>query len=607
MSISLRQLTVALLASAAIGACTAGTDAPAETSGATETATTETVEEEEAVPSDGADRFVQIIEDQGESAGERAARPEQEQQPEAPVAAEPEPAAQPLAVGGLATTGAGVGGGGQGQAVGIGTRSASGRGFGAAVAREARVPSVNVPSGPPAEPVADREQFEDYGENDWTVAAEDALETFSIDVDTASYAIARRDLNSARLPRPESVRVEEFVNAFDYGYDGPSDLDTPFAVHVEGAPSRFGDGLDLLRVGIQGYETDPADRIPANLVFLVDTSGSMRSADKLGLVKYALGALLQSLGPDDTLSIVSYGGRAQVVLPTTRVEDRGAILDAINGLQAGGGTNGAEGIQTAYEVARAAFREGGTNRVIWCSDGDLNVGMTGDTLLEYIEENGRNGVALTTLGFGRGNYNDRDLERFANRGDGNYYYIDDRNEALRVLGDEVMSTLETIARDVKIQVEVNPAMVESYRLIGYENRAVADRDFRNDDVDAGEIGSGHSVTALMELQLRDDAVVTRNELLATVRVRYEMPGEEGEGREIEQTIYTHQLANRFEDASPGFRLAAGVAEFAEILRAGENAGDDFDAVLAVIEGARGDDLSTEELAALVTQARSIAN
>lgn len=602
MSISLRQLTVALLASAAIGACSAGAEAPEENSGTTETATAETVEEE-AAPSDGADRFVELVDD--ESDGRVAPRPEQERQPEAPVAAEPELAAA-VQFGGLRNGSGGVGGGGQGQGS-LGSVSVSGRGHGAAVARQARVPSVSVPSGPPSEPVADREQFEDYGENDWTVAAEDALETFSIDVDTASYAIARRDLNSARLPRPESVRVEEFVNAFDYGYDGPADLDTPFAVHVEGAPSRFGDGLELLRVGIQGYETDPADRIPANLVFLVDTSGSMRSADKLGLVKYALGALLQSLGPDDTLSIVSYGGRAQVVLPTTRVEDRGAILDAINDLQAGGGTNGAEGIQTAYEVARAAFREGGTNRVIWCSDGDLNVGMTGDALLEYIEENGRNGVALTTLGFGRGNYNDRDLERFANRGDGNYYYIDDRNEALRVLGDEVMSTLETIARDVKIQVEVNPALVETYRLIGYENRAVADRDFRNDAVDAGEIGSGHSVTALMELQLRDDAVVTRNEVLATVRVRYEMPGEDGEGREIEQTIYAHQLAERFDDASPGFRLAAGVAEFAEVLRAGENAGDDLDAVLAVIQAARGEDLATEELAALVTQARSIAN
>ena len=488
--------------------------------------------------------------------------------------------------------------------LGVGAIAGSGGGRAAV-----NVPTSQIHVTPPTGDPQAAENFEDYGENDWTQASVDNLETFSIDVDAASYAIARRDLNSARLPNPASVRVEEFVNAFDYGYEGPGDTDTPFAVHLEAAPSEFGEGLQLLRVGIQGFETDPADRAPANLVFLVDTSGSMRSADKLGLVKYALGALLQSLGPDDTLSIVSYGGRAQVILPTTRVEDRASILEAINSLQAGGGTNGAEGIRTAYEVAQQSLRPGGTNRVIWCSDGDLNVGMTGDDLLEFIEENGRQGVALTTLGFGRGNLNDRDLERFANRGDGNYYYIDDRNEALRVLGEEVMSTLEIIARDVKIQVEMNAEAVESYRLIGYENRAVADQDFRNDAVDAGEIGSGHSVTALLEIRLNNDARIAPDpERLATVRVRYELPNEEGEGREVEQPIFTNQIAPSFEAASPAFRQAAAIAEFAEILRHAENTASDFDSVLAAIEGLyTSDDLQLTEFAALVTQARSIRN
>ncbi|MFT6398425.1 MAG: Ca-activated chloride channel family protein [Bradymonadia bacterium] len=461
---------------------------------------------------------------------------------------------------------------------------------------------------PPArDRLRQREQFEDYGENDWTVATEDPLATFSIDVDTASYAIARRDLNRARLPNPDGIRVEEFINVFDYGYVAPIDPSVPFAVHLEASPSHFGDGLQLLRVGIQGFETELADRAPANLVFLVDTSGSMRGADKMGLVQYALGTLLSSLGPDDTLSIVTYSGRAETLLPPTHVDDREAIMEAIEGLNARGSTNGADGIRTAYEVAQSALIDGATNRVIWCTDGDLNVGMTGDELLEFVEDHGRRGVALTTLGFGRGNLNDRDLERYADRGDGNYHYIDDQNEALRVLGDELMGTLEIIARDVKIQVEVNPHIVDSYRIIGYENRDVADADFRNDSVDAGEIGSGHNVTALLELDLNDTAIITRNERLATVRVRYEEPNEDGEGREIEQTIYTDQLGARFEDASASLRLAAAVAEFAEVLRRGENAtGAEFDEVERVVRGAhaRGD-LQVEELAALVTQAKSL--
>lgn len=452
---------------------------------------------------------------------------------------------------------------------------------------------------------ARRENFEHYGFNAWTDANVDALATFSIDVDTASYAIARRDLNAARLPVPESVRVEEFVNAFDYQYALPTGDETPFAVHLEAAPSRFGDELQLLRVGIQGAETHRADRAPANLVFLIDSSGSMSAANKLPLVKYALRALLAGLGPSDTLSIVTYAGSSQVVLPPTPVRDHATISRAIESIMARGGTNGADGIRTAYEVANTALVQGGTNRVIWCSDGDLNVGMRGDELLAFIEENGRSGVALTTLGFGTGNLNDRDLERFANRGDGNYYYIDDRNEALRVLARDMAGTIEVIARDVKIQVEVNPQLVESYRLIGYENRDIADRDFRNDAVDAGEIGSGHSVTAFLELRMRDGSLAAATSELATVRVRYEMPTEEGEGREVESTLRVGDVRPSFSTASPAFRLGAAVAEFAEVMRMAEFVEEaDLGAVeREIADAGRAGGFDTDEVLALVSAAR----
>ncbi len=505
--------------------------------------------------------------------------------------------------GSSAVLGGNTGSLGLGAASGSATVTTYGRGRGVATTQHGRVHAIGG-----LDVVANRENFEHYGFNAWTDPRVDNLATFAIDVDTASWALARRNLNAAVLPDPASVRVEEFINAFDYGYEGPAWNDeTPFSVNLEAAPSRFGEGRQLLRVGIQGRDTDPADRAPANLVFLIDVSGSMSSADKLPLVKYALRALLAGLGPDDRLSIVTYAGRADTLLAPTYIRDRQAILAAIDGLTSGGSTNGADGIRTAYELAQRHAVAGGTNRVIWCSDGDLNVGMRGDELLAFIEENGRRGVALTTLGFGSGNYNDRDMERFANRGDGNYHYIDDRNEALRVLGEELSGTLETIARDVKIQVEVDPTVVASYRLVGYENRDVADADFRNDAVDAGEIGSGHSVTALLELELQPDARLAATSPLATVRVRYERPDEEGEGREIAETIRFGELHARFDDASPAFRLAAAVAEFAEVLRMSEFVEDsDLRAVESVVRSATTDaDLRAEELAALVSQARAL--
>lgn len=506
---------------------------------------------------------------------------------------------------GLGARGRGPSGGGGGEGIGavaIGSTSVSGRGYGAG--RASAAPATTGVGH--IVDVQGRDQFEHYGFNGWTRAADDALATFSIDVDTASYSLARRMLRSGRLPEPASVRVEEFVNSFGYRYEPPRDASVPFAVHLEAAPSRFGADRHLLRVGIQAERTHAADRQPANLVFLIDSSGSMSAADKLPLVKHALRTLLAGLGPDDTLSIVTYAGASQIVLPPTPVRNHEDIAVAIDSILAGGGTNGAEGIRTAYEVARSALVEGGTNRVIWCSDGDLNVGMTGDALLAFIEENGRNGVALTTLGFGTGNLNDRDLERFANRGDGNYHYIGDRNEALRVLSTELTGTIEVVARDVKIQVEFDPDVVSTYRLIGYENRNIADADFRNDAVDAGEIGNGHAVTALVELTLAPGAQADAE--LATVRVRYEMPDEEGEGREVAQTIAMRSVHTRFDDASPSFRLAAGVAEFAEVLRMAEFVEDeDLSAVADTIRAASGDgELDADELLTLVMTASGLS-
>ncbi|MCB9506439.1 MAG: von Willebrand factor type A domain-containing protein [Myxococcales bacterium] len=447
--------------------------------------------------------------------------------------------------------------------------------------------------------------------NPWTDARQDALATFAVDVDTASYTIARATLDSGQLPAPGTVRVEEFLNSLDYGYAPPDDHSV-FAIDLESAPAEFvvDPGLateqpQILRVGLQGFEIDPGDRAPANLVFLVDTSGSMQGPDRLGLVRYALGVVLASLGPDDTLSIVTYAGRATTLLSPTRLEDRGAVLAAIDALEAGGSTNGADGVRTAYELARAAYVTGGINRVIWCTDGDLNVGLTGDSLLRLIEENGRAGIALTTLGFGRGNLNDRDLERFADHADGNYHFIDSRNEALHVLSDELVGTLEVIGRDVKIQVEFDPAVVSRYRLIGYENRAVADVDFRNDAVDAGEVGSGHSVTALLEYTLR--ARPAADAVIATTRVRYELPDSNGEVREISREIRGGELRSSFDSASPSYRLAVSTAAFAQVLRSPTSRGrSQLPAVeQAIRAAAAGGSLQREELAAMVSQASAL--
>lgn len=335
--------------------------------------------------------------------------------------------------------------------------------------------------------------------NDIEDASRDNQLTFAVDVDTASYTIARDYLTQGMLPPKEVIRVEEFINFFDYADAAPENLEeTPFAVHLDAAKAPFAENHTLLRVGLKGFEVANEDRPATNLVFLVDTSGSMRSS--IQLVTDSLGLLLDNLNPTDTIAIVTYAGSSEVALRPTQASDRETIINAMARLSAGGSTNGAGGINTAYELAEEAFNEDGLNRVVLCTDGDFNVGVTGENLYQLIEEKRESGITLSVLGFGR-RYNDTQMEQLADRGNGNYTFIDSLREAQRALVDRLTATLMVIAKDVKVQLEVNPMIVKTYRLLGYENRAIADEDFRNDSVDAGEIGAGHGVTALVELEL----------------------------------------------------------------------------------------------------------
>lgn len=423
--------------------------------------------------------------------------------------------------------------------------------------------------------------------NPYTDASEDNQATFSIDVDTASYTFARRMLTSGQLPSPHSVRTEEFINFFRYDYEAPTEGAIPFKISTEAAPSPFADGKHLLKVGIKGRDILAADRTPANLIFLVDVSGSMHSSDKLGLVKRSLTVLLEALGPEDTLGIVTYAGADQVVLPPTPVSERGQILDALDSLSSGGGTNGAAGIHTAYEMAQENFVEQGVNRVVLCTDGDFNVGSTGEELIQTVESWKDRNIALSVLGYGSG-FNDSFLEELTNRGEGNYAFVDSYNEALRVLGENLVGTLQVIARDVKIQINLNPNIVSRYRLIGYENRDIRDEDFDNDDVDAGEIGSGHNVTAFLELELTEGATTTDLEAqIADVRIRFKLPNDNS-SMEVNQPIAIREMHRKSMEASSDFLFAAAVSQFAERLRLSPHASADFSEIHDTASAALGE-------------------
>ncbi len=405
------------------------------------------------------------------------------------------------------------------------------------------------------------------------------VSTFSVDVDTGAYANARRFLTMGQLPPKAAVRTEEMINYFRYDYPKPAARGTPFSVSTDVMVTPWNAETRLLRIGLRGYDLPRASRPPANLVFLVDVSGSMSSADKLPLVKAALSGLAGELSPKDKVSIVVYAGAAGLVLEPTN--DPAKIRAALDRLSAGGSTAGGAGLQLAYNIARDNMIQGGVNRILLTTDGDFNVGVS-DTkaLIEMVEKERDSGITLTTLGFGQGNYNEALMEQVANKGNGNYAYIDSALEAKKVLGDEMGSTLFTIAKDVKIQVEFNPAQVSQYRLLGYENRALRNEDFNNDKVDAGDIGAGHQVTAIYEIvpagfkgwtdplryaPLPDDKPpATRGAELAFVKLRYKLPDGET-SRLVDQAVPAMLMWNK-RAPSPDFRFAVSVAAFGQKLR-----------------------------------------
>ena len=385
------------------------------------------------------------------------------------------------------------------------------------------------------------EKYQEIQQNPIKLVAEHPVSTFSIDVDTGSYANVRRILNEGRMPPRDAVRVEEMINYFSYDYPVPQKDQAPFALDAEAAPCPWNPKTVLLRLGLKGYELKGDERPPVNLVFLIDVSGSMAAHNRLPLLKTAFKLLVQQLGPKDRVSMVVYAGAAGVVLEPTPGDRQAKILSALYLLKSGGSTAGGQGIQLAYTIARQAFIDGGVNRVLLATDGDFNVGTTSTkSLLELVERERKSGVALSTLGFGQGNYNEEMMERLADAGNGNYSYIDNVTEANKVLVQQLKANLVTIAQDVKIQVEFNPAVVTEYRLIGYENRLLKREDFRNDKVDAGDIGAGHTVTALYELALTGSGGERISALrygaqkqaqgsdaeLGFLKLRYKLPGAE---------------------------------------------------------------------------------
>ncbi|MCC7384401.1 MAG: von Willebrand factor type A domain-containing protein [Deltaproteobacteria bacterium] len=398
--------------------------------------------------------------------------------------------------------------------------------------------------------------------NAFTQAATDRLSTFAIDVDTAAYSIARRTLDSDRLPTSSLVRVEEFINYFKYDYERPAGDRNLFSIQADGSQSPVDRSKHLLRVGIQGRAVEDSERLPANLVFLVDTSCSMTSQDKLSLAKTALKTAVDHLGANDRVAITTYAGGVSLVLAPTSGAEKKKIKRAIDGLEPNGGTAMQSGMELAYKQAAQMLRPNSITRIIICSDGDANIGSTSpDDILRRIEGYVKEGVTLSTIGFGDGNYKDAMMEKLANKGNGNYYYVDSRRQAERVFGRDLTKMIQDIAQDVKIQVDFDPSVVSAYRLVGYENRDVADRDFRNDQVDAGEIGAGHQVTAIYELDLVEGARGT----LATVRVRAKQPGGTS-AKEVALEVPASVVDRAFAHAPEDYRFATAVMGGAELLR-----------------------------------------
>jgi Ca-activated chloride channel family protein len=477
------------------------------------------------------------------------------------------------------------------------------------------------------------EAYDPITENPFCSSYEDPLSTFGIDVDTASYANVRRFLTQQQLPPPNAVRIEELVNYFSYDYPQPAG-DQPFSVNIESGRCPWSPGHGLVRIGLKGREIDPARRPASNLVFLVDVSGSMQPENKLPLVKMGLNLLTQQMTESDRVAIVTYSDTAVQRLESTNGTDKPAILGVVDSLQAGGSTNGAGGIQLAYRTALDHFIAGGTNRVILCTDGDFNVGVTNDDeLVQLIQERARTRVFFSVLGFGMGNLKDGKLEKLADKGNGHYAYIDSQREARKVFVEDLAGTLVTIAKDVKLQVEFNPNQVGAYRLIGYENRVMAAQDFNNDAKDAGDIGAGHTVTALYEtlpageaprplvgdtLRYRKAVVPQEGGLaqeLLTVKLRYKLP--EGDTSTLVEVPVANKAVTETANAagfgartgmSPDFNWAAAVAAFGMILRDSQFRGQaSFDMVLELAQGARGEDKAgrRQEFIDLVKSAQAL--
>jgi Ca-activated chloride channel family protein len=492
--------------------------------------------------------------------------------------------------GGLGSVGHGMGGGGAGH--------------GSIVFKMPSNALQTASNADPGLPPLDREGYRKIDENPYKSAVRDPLSTVSIDVDTASYSNARRFIETSRLPPQDAVQLEEFVNYFDYAYPAPSGPH-PFSVTTEVSSAPWNPAHRLVHLGLQGRSIDRTNLPKSNLVFLIDVSGSMQPPNKLPLLKIAFRLLVDNLNPDDRVSIVVYAGAAGLVLPPTPAKERNTLLGAIAELQAGGSTAGGDGIELAYKVAAASFLPGGNNRVILATDGDFNVGVSSDgELVRLIEEKRKTGVFLTVLGFGEGNLQAAKMEQLADRGNGHYAYIDSILEARKVLVQEMGGTLLTIAKDVKLQIEFNPAKVKGYRLLGYENRLLAAEDFNDDKKDAGDLGAGHSVTALYEIipagspeelpgvdRLKYQNPVAAPEgaagELLTVKVRYQPPSG---GASTLLTQAVRDLGTPLAQTSDDYRFAAAVAEVAMLLGDSKHRGDaGFEPAIRLAKGALGAD------------------
>ncbi|MBI4239346.1 MAG: VWA domain-containing protein [Deltaproteobacteria bacterium] len=476
-----------------------------------------------------------------------------------------------------------------------------------------------------ARPPFNTETYDHISDNPFMSVANNPLSTFSIDVDTAAYANMRRWLRDGALPPKDAVRIEELVNYFPYAYAGPTDA-APFATHVEVASAPWQPSHRLVRVALKGKVLPRRARPHSNFVFLIDVSGSMEDSNKLPLLKQSLRLLTQQLTADDHVAMVVYAGASGTVLPSTPGNQKGKILAALDHLEAGGSTNGGEGIQLAYRTALNHFIQDGNNRVILATDGDFNVGVTNNgDLVRLIEAKAKSGVFLSVLGFGEGNLNDAGMEKLADKGNGNYAYIDSLNEARKVLVKEMHATLNTIAKDVKIQVEFNPTKVAAYRLIGYENRALRNEDFNDDTKDAGEIGEGHTVTAFYDVvpvgvplalpgvdplkyqtpPVDPTAATTNSGELLTVKLRYKEPA--GSSSQLIDVAVTDG-GQLFEQATEDFRFAASVAGFGMLLRESPHLGTlTFDAVAQLAARAKGNDPDgyRQEFLQLVTAAKRL--